>query len=358
MSSSQKLKATIILCLFLSPTAKSSQSYGQNTRADDHAPNMIMGDHTHEAGEIMLSYRYSYMNMKGNKVNSSSISMGEIISNESNRFFGLPGQPPNLRVVPTEMSMEMHMFGLMYAPHDYLTIMAMSNYTKRKMTHTTFAGGAGTDIAGEFETRSSGLGDLKLTALFNVLKGRNKIILGAGFNFPTASTNSKDVILAPNRGRPKVLLPYAMQNGSGTFDFMHLLTYSGRKNKISWGAQWATTLRLHKSNNYKLGNEHKFSSWLSYLLTQNISASGRVAVNHMGKIKGINPNIALPVQSADPNNYGGQKVDIIFGLNLIPSDIGKKFRINLEAGLPILQDLNGPQLKCNFSFNFGVQYAF
>ena len=50
MSSSQKLKATIILCFFLSPTAKSSQSYGQNTRADDHAPNMIMGDHTHEAG--------------------------------------------------------------------------------------------------------------------------------------------------------------------------------------------------------------------------------------------------------------------------------------------------------------------
>lgn len=57
-----------------------------------------------------------------------------------NVFFGLPGQPPFIRIVPTGMTMDMHMLGAMYAPSDRLTLMAMLPYIKKDMDHITFAG--------------------------------------------------------------------------------------------------------------------------------------------------------------------------------------------------------------------------
>ena len=39
---------------------------------DDHAPIGVMGDHTHDAGEIMLSYRYMFMPMEQNYIGSNS----------------------------------------------------------------------------------------------------------------------------------------------------------------------------------------------------------------------------------------------------------------------------------------------
>ena len=49
-------------------------------------------------GEWMFSYRYMRMEMDGNRVNSRSINPEDIVTTEPNRFFGLPGQPPTLRL--------------------------------------------------------------------------------------------------------------------------------------------------------------------------------------------------------------------------------------------------------------------
>ena len=43
-------------------------------------------------------------------------------------------------VSPVEMSMEMHMFGLMYAPSDSVTLMLMGNYIEKDMSHATMPG--------------------------------------------------------------------------------------------------------------------------------------------------------------------------------------------------------------------------
>ena len=79
-------------------------------RPDSHAPIGVMGDHMHEAGHWMLSYRYMRMRMKGNRDGNHDLSIDEV--------FALP---VNYAAVPTDMDMEMHMFGVMYAPTDWLT---------------------------------------------------------------------------------------------------------------------------------------------------------------------------------------------------------------------------------------------
>ena len=62
------------------------------------------------------------------------------------------------------------MLGGMYAPTDWLTIMAMANYLEKDMSHITFAGGAGTNILGRFSTASKGWGDTKVTALVRLFE--------------------------------------------------------------------------------------------------------------------------------------------------------------------------------------------
>src|SRR6056297_2085707 len=92
-------------------------------RADGHAPIGVMGDHIHKTGEVMLSYRFMHMDMSGYRSGTNGLSPEQVAATP-NRFFGMPGQPPNIRIVPTSMTMDMHMFGAMYAPSDRLTLMA------------------------------------------------------------------------------------------------------------------------------------------------------------------------------------------------------------------------------------------
>ena len=138
-----------------------------------HAPIGVMSDHMHKQGEWMFSYRYMYMDMEGNRVGDNEISPTEIATTIPNRFFGLPMQPPTLRVVPTKMTMEMHMFGAMYAPTDWLTLMAMLNYTAKEMDHITFMGPAGAMVRGGFTTETSGIGDTKLSSMIRLFNSSN-----------------------------------------------------------------------------------------------------------------------------------------------------------------------------------------
>ena len=129
-------------------------------RADAHAPIGVMGDHLHPKGGWMLSYRFMHMEMDGNLDGSDDIGATRIATTVPNRFFGMPRQPPTLRVVPKRMSMDMHMFGAMVAPADWVTLTAMASYVEKEMDHVTFRGPKGTAQLGDFTTRSDGFGDL------------------------------------------------------------------------------------------------------------------------------------------------------------------------------------------------------
>ena len=80
-----------------------------------------MADHTHHAGEMMLSYRYMFMHMEGHQAGTDSLSTQDVF----HRGFGAAAE---------EMDMHMHMWGAMYAPTDNLTFMAMLNYVEKDMS--------------------------------------------------------------------------------------------------------------------------------------------------------------------------------------------------------------------------------
>ncbi len=332
-------------------------SHDHAKRADGHAPIGITGDHLHGKDGWMFSYRYMRMDMDGNRKGTTNVSPEQIATTETNRFFGAPGQPPTLRVVPLTMTTDMHMFGLMYAPSNRITLMAMVPYLEKSMQHLTFAGGVGTTRLGNFTSHTSGLGDIKLSALIGLnTNPANRWHATLGISLPSGSNTETDAVLTPTGGRPIVRLPYPMQLGSGTLDLQAGLTWQGKSDHYSWGAQYHGTFRTGSDEGYRLGNEHKVSIWGAKLWTQGISSSLRLAYREQSNIAGQDPNIVLPVQTADPERQGKQRLELGLGLNLLGTQGALKGqRISIEWVVPLHQDLNGPQLKADSMLTLGYQ---
>ena len=76
-----------------------------STHSGADAPIGVMGDHMHGAGEWMFSLRQIKMEMSGNKIGSNNASDTEILSIANTNAI----MPPNLRVVPQHMEMDMTM---------------------------------------------------------------------------------------------------------------------------------------------------------------------------------------------------------------------------------------------------------
>ncbi len=338
----------------------------QHHKAINYAPISVMGDHMHPKGDFMLSYRYMHMAMEESRIGTDTISPETIVTTVPNRFFGAPMQPPTLRVVPTEMTMDMHMFGAMYGVTDWLTIMAMAMYVEKEMDHVTFMGPAGTTELGEFTTETSGLGDTRLSGLIRIYEdAHHHFHVNMGISVPTGSTEEMDDILTPMNMRPTVRLPYPMQLGSGTYDLLPGITYTGSCDcegwhAFSWGAQYMATLRLDDNDEgYSLGNEHKLQAWVNYGPRDWIALSFRAEGVTTGDIDGIDGFIMAPVQTANPDFHGGDKVNLGVGITMLGQQGHlQRHRLAVEGIVPVYQDLNGPQMEENWRVTIGWSKAF
>lgn len=325
--------------------------------ADDHAPIGVMGDHLHAKGEWMVSYRYMRMDMKDNIEGGDSISADDIVTSIANPFAG----PPTVRVVPVQMTTEMHMIGMMYAPSDRLTLMAMFNYIKKSMDHRTYMGMMGTNQLGTFSTSTSGIGDTKVAALWGLYSDdRHNLHLNLGVSLPTGSIDEEDDVLTPMNTRPTLRLPYAMQLGSGTYDLEPGITYSGNDGKLGWGAQWLATVRLSENDeDYTLGDMQRFTAWSSYRLKDSLSASVRLSYKDQDDIDGFDAAIAAPVTTANPSNYGGETLTVGVGVNYIfQQGALRGNRLAVEYEDTIDQDANGVQMEMQDMLTLGWQLAF
>lgn len=351
------LHNTIIMKLFnylfvmLAGMSAFAQSETENTahlfnsnRPDGHAPISIMGDHTHGAGEFMFSYRFSTTTMEGLQRGSENVSFASVLRPNGGQYL----------VTPTEMTMNMHMLGAMYGLTDRLTLTAMTSYMDMEMDHITAMGGT-------FTTESSGIGDTSITAIYNAIKRpRQRVLLQAGISLPTGSIDNEDV--TPASGGVDVILPYPMQIGSGTFDGILAGTFLGQTSCFSYGSQVSARIRLGgvNDNGYQLGNIAKLNTWIAFPVSDYISLSGRVEARKVEDIDGVNPELnRFMVITADTSNSGGEFLDAGLGLNFyVPRGSLKNFRIGLEYTQPVIQNLNGVQLKAQEVFTAGIQYAF
>lgn len=351
------MKTTTILVAALAAFFNFATARADGTRADTHAPIGVMAEHTHRKGEWMFSYRFTKMEMEGNLQGSRHIAPDTIVTSEPNRFFGNPMMPPTVRVVPLEMDMDMHMLGMMYAPSDRITLMLMANYMEKSMDHVTYQGGMGLNTLGNFSTRTSGWGDTTLAGLIGIFNNdSSRLHAIAGVSLPTGDLDESGTILTPMNMQALVRLPYPMQSGSGTYDPILGLSYSGFGGNWGWGAQWRSTFRIQDNDeNYRLGDELALTTWLSYLFADPLSASLRIGYYDRGNISGIDARIMAPVQTADPARQATRGTNAALGINLAGQHGWDGWRLGLEYQLPLQQSVDGPQLERDGQLVIGIQ---
>lgn len=317
-------------------------------RADSHGPVGVMGDHMHKEGEWMFSYRYMQMEMDGNLDGSNNLSTDEVLQDYS--------------VAPENMTMEMHMLGAMYAPSNDLTLMLMVPVISNKMDHSMqMMGGMGMmQMRSVFTTETDGLGDIKVGGLYRLKQTSNStLILNLSLSLPTGSIDEKDVT-GMSMG-DKVILPYSMQVGSGTYDLRPGVTYNNHQPTYSWGAQTIATLHLAENDNdYSLGDRIMMTAWYARPFAKSFSWSVRGAYEYWDDIDGesskLSPMMKNMVPTADPDLRGGQRVDIAAGVNLIIPGSATN-RLAVEFIRSVYQDLNGPQLETDYSVVLGWQLS-
>jgi len=307
--------------------------------ASSHAPLGVMGDHLHNQGEFMFSYRYMHMDMDGSRTGTQRVSARDTV--------GTMSQPGQFMVAPISMPMDMHMLGAMYGLSDNITLMGMVSYADNSMDHLIRNGR-------EFTTRSSGIGDTKLSAMVSLFDtDHHKVHWQLGVSLPTGSTTERD----DTPTMQDAFLPYAMQIGSGTYDILPAITYSGKNDTLSWGAQLNAVVRTGDNDEgYTLGDRLGATSWIAKDVNDHLSLSLRVNYQDKDAIDGrnpaLNPNI---IQTAVPALQEGNRIDLLLGLNYL---FDNGHRLAIEYASPIRQDLVGPQLEIDSVLSLGWQKAF
>lgn len=326
------------LCALLLCTMpmQSQELYCHADRPDGHGPISVMGNHTHHKGGLMFSYVYMPMWMEGNMQGTESVSDEVIFEN----FMGAPQQ----------MQMDMHMFMAMYAPTDRITLMAMGNYMVSKMDLKTRMGN-------EFRTTSKGLGDLLFSALVNLWNAnRQAVHANVGVFLPTGNIDQRDDMPAGEN----MPLAYPMQLGSGTLDPYVGATYTGQSDRFSWGAQGLYRMVLAENEeDYALGDKVNATAWGAVRIADFMSSSLSVNYLQSGQINGADPDFnPMMMPLFNTNNSGRSQLNLGLGVNLlVPQGKMKNLRVAAEFKLPVMQKVNGIQMKNIYSGAVGVQYS-
>ncbi|MDG1356626.1 MAG: transporter [Akkermansiaceae bacterium] len=302
-----------------------------------YAPSGVMGDHIHHKGGLMASYRYMFMSMQRNYDGDSQISDADARDD----YMGSAA----------EMDMQMHMLGVMYAPSDKLTLMLMSAYKESSMLNNMM----GTTS----KMRSSGWGDVTFSGFYSLYRAQaNSAHFGLGVSAPTGSIDQR----MSNGAR----MGYPMQLGSGTWDMKPSLTWIGQSGDWSYGSQVSAVIHLDENDNgYTLGDSAMLTSWINRRINDWSAVSIRLTGKSWGNVDGrddemptiqMGPMMGQPMAAAvDPDARAGSSLDLSLGLSLWDTETGARFAI--EAGAPIYQNLDGPQLGTEWFLSAGIQMA-
>ncbi len=335
------------------PEVAGDMEHGGNVHAT--LPAGVSGAAMVAQGETMLMYMPMVMSMEGNYIGTDKVPAATILSTPN--ISG--GGPKYLRIVPESMDAQMHMFGVTYGVTNAVNIMVMGNYVDKDMPMTTY-NMMGTKVLGTQTYSSDGFGDVSVVGLLRVYEdGINHIHVNFGLSLPTGSTSEQMNMLSPMGMYMLMRANYGMQLGTGTYDFMPGVTYLGMKDLWSWGALYRGRFALDSDQGYHWGDINQLTGWLGYTFVPGVTATARVAGTVQGKIEGADPQIFGAMQGAYPGWYGGERVDLFGGIEVAGHQFGLGHtKLAIEAGFPLYQNLNGPQIGENWQLNAALGILF
>lgn len=347
---------TVLMAIGLLPlTAQTCDTVMECTCAiEDFSPAGIMLGHEHLKNEWKISYRYMFNAMNGMMSGDNKITEAEVLKIYT--------------MAPASMRMNMHMLMVMYGFTDRFSVMSMLNFNSMNMqmnmlttsathnhsTHTT----SSTSSTHPMSSSTQGIGDVQVYGIYSLFNnGKHLLLFNQGINVPVGSIN----ISAADTNGVATRLPYMMQNGSGTLDFMPCITYLMRLDNFSWSTQVSSTIRaFDNKNGYRLGNDVNLNIWGAYKFVPWMSASVRLESTIKNTIHGKDATLNEYAEpAANTKNYGGEYVYSYAGFNFyIAKGKLQNNRISIEGGLPVYQRLEGIQLTNQATVWAAWMYSF
>jgi hypothetical protein len=321
-------------------------------------PMNIPGGGIAETYEFRLKLSPEFMKMDGLMDGTHSV--------DSDSLLGMPvmnGMPTGkFMAVPTDMDMYMANLSIGYSFTDRLFAGIMFMWMKKDMDMKFSSMMKSLTGQDGFTMKTEGMGDTMLMSKYELyandpLIPTSEASLFLGLSLPTGSINERNSH-HPLAVRTGELVPYGMQLGSGTFDPVVGALYEGSSSPYWWGIDAFYTARLYdNSRDYRLGDEVRFDLWGMYQFRYDLLAQLQVNGRSRGKIHGMmdesatgasgrviqgDPSSPFATPLWDPDNYGGNQLSVTAGFQWQPFPM---HIVDLQVGVPIYHDLNGPQLK-------------
>lgn len=327
----------------------SSESHRHAASHHDHKipPAGIMFGHMlDKPGDFMAGYRFMYNWTGGNMMHGTHQASDQTIINQG------CGNGGSCQFTPTFMDMRMHMVDLMYAPTKWFNLMLMPTFMDMDMNLRELSGKKLPPVSGAHTHHGAAghetgaVGDTYFSSLIKLLNiPGHRVHANLGFSAPTGKV---DIEVRRTHKDDGGLIHFGMQLGSGTWDFMPSLTYTGEKSRWSWGTQLSGVKRMEDQNKsgYRLGDLFQATTWGGYDLTHWLTASARGVYTWQDAIQRDFNQFSARIGPMDfPANYGGQFWDVGLGLNArIPGGRFAGNRFGFEWIQPVKSDFNGFQL--------------
>ena len=298
----------------------------------------------HHAGMWMFEYRYMHITQDGMLEKAKGVEPLSLIRNPG--YVDANGR--QVMMVPTDMTMDMHMLMGMYDVTNKLTVMAMGNFAQNDMNMVMqmMSGGA-TEVT---KMSSSGIADTQVGMMYKLddLLLYNPI-LNVTLSIPTGGIDQKD-----DNGE---VMPYEMQLGSGTYDLYTSLAMSNKFDMWDFGYEAGYLYHMcDNEQNYCWGNKLQLDAWLRYSFDFGTKIRGMITHAKWDTISGEDARIsANSMYAANPDYYGGMRSDFVLR---VTQDFPWGLTGLVQVGVPLHQSLDGFQLKTVYTMQAGVQWMF
>ncbi len=263
-----------------------------------------------------------------------------------------------MRVVPQDVQVSAQNAILSYGITDRFTTIITASIIQKHLSALTFLGETSGWPLGSSYTGTKGFSDLTTSGVYKIYEDKNnRVQISSGFAYPVSPDTQNIQLIQPDGSYSNERAFYSLQPGSRTFDYLPGVVYVAQWADWSWGISYRGRIPLiNNPQGWRFGNLHEFNSWVGYNLGQNISSTIRLSNTLQGAIHGHDPQISGASVPTNPNFYGGFLTEIFGGLGIDGGMIGhQELSIEIESGVPLYQDLNGPQIRKNWQSGMALK---
>jgi len=303
----------------------------------------VFGDSLPGAGNLLLTLSPQFVESANSLIGTQYASPQQIVA--TTPWYWGPTVP--VRIVPIRRLDELQSLTLAYGVTKDISIVLSTGMIERHIDLMTFYGTSGIVPRGMSNPGTESLQDSQLAGIWRVYQDPiHRIQLNLGMSFPTGANHDPAAVLQPTGVWAPIRAFYGMQTGTGTFDVMPGALYGGRLGPWSWGLSYRARLPLGVNpEGYMWGNYQEANGWVGYSWVPGFTTTFRVNGNIQDHIVGADWWIAGKIQAANPNLYGGERIELLGGASLDGKLVGVPgVTLLAEGGAPVYQNLNGPQI--------------